>query len=302
MGIAPHEEPYQVFPALSISEAPDPPVPEEVNLENCSWMKLHGDRLTGSTFGITSSRAGLGCAILIWWYAFKQPGVSIPNDQRILAHVCGLRWTDPEWSSVKDEALDKFYLCSNGRLYHPFLSEVAIEAWEQHHKKSAAGKKGASRRWKDGNANGNAIAHPMALHGRGEERRGEEIVVPKGTMSGKKPRRRPKAPVKEIIGYLNEKAGTEFRANTAATVRTLNTRWQEFDDIRSYLLVIDYICGNWLRDEKMAPYVRPATIFQASKFEGYLENAWRWADKVKYTEAARTENWKDLEETFNENT
>ena len=299
MGIAPHAAPYQVFPALSISEAPDPPVPEEVNLENCSWMKLHGDRLTDSTFGITSSRAGIGCAILIWWYAFKQPGASIPNDQRILAHVCGLRWKDAEWLRIKEEALDKFYLCNNNRLYHPFLSEVAIDAWENHHKRSAAGKKGASKRWKDGNANGNAIAPPMAPLSRGEERR-VDIDVPKGTLSGKKPRPRKKAPVKAIIGYLNEKAGTDFRSSTQATIRLLNSRWQEFDNIKQYLFVIDYVCANWLRDEKMAPYVRPATIFQASKFEGYLENAWKWAEKIKYTDAGRDENWAHMKDYFNE--
>ena len=292
MNDAPQVEPYLIFQPLSIDEAPDPPVPEEVTLENCSWMKLYGDRLMKSGLGLFASRAGLGCAILVWWYAFKEPGVSIPNDQRHVAHACGLRWTDQEWKDVKDEALDKFYLCSNGRLYHPFLSEVAIEAWEQHHKKSAAGKKGASRRWPNSDANGDAIAHPMAQHGRGEERRGEKRRGEKiDTMSGKKARRRPKAPVKEIIGYLNEKAGTAFRPDTQATIRTLDTRWKEFDNIKAYLLVIDYICANWLKDEKMAPYVRPPTIFQASKFEGYLESAWKWADKIDYTDESMKENW-----------
>ena len=279
----PHAAPYQIFPALSISEAPDPPVPEEVNLESCSWMKLHGDRLADSTFGITSSRAGIGCAVLVWWYAFKQPGASIPNDQRILAHVCGLRWRDAEWLRIKEEALDKFYLCNNNRLYHPFLSEVAIEAWEQHHKKSAAGKKGASRRWKEGIANGDAIATPMALHGRGEEIR-VDIEVPKGTLSGTKPRPRPKAPVKEIIEYLNKTAGTNFSPSTKATINMLNARWQENKNLKRYKLVIDYLCSKWLKDDQMAGYLRPATIFQASKFEGYVEDGIRWGEKTGYTQ------------------
>ena len=236
-----------------------------------------------SGLGLFASRAGLGCAILVWWYAFKQPGASIPNDQRILAHVCGLRWRDAEWLRIKEEALDKFYLCNNNRLYHPFLSEVAIEAWEQHHKKSAAGKKGASRRWKEGNANGDAIATPMALHGRGEEIR-VDIEVPKGTLSGTKPRPRPKAPVKEIIEYLNKTAGTNFSPSTKATINMLNARWQESKNIKRYKLVIDYLCSKWLKDDQMAGYLRPATIFQASKFEGYAEDGIRWADKTGYTQ------------------
>ena len=282
MNDAPQDEPYLIFQPLSIDEAPDPPVPEEVTLENCSWMKLYGDRLMKSGLGLFASRAGLGCAILVWWYAFKEPGVSIPNDQRHVAHACGLRWTDQEWKDVKDEALDKFYLCSNGRLYHPFLSEVALEAWEQHHKKSAAGKKGARRRWPNGSANGDAIgtaiAHPLAQHGREEESREEEI----GTLSGKKARPRIKAPVKEIIGYLNEKAGTNFNPATKSTISAINARWQESKNIKRYKLVIDYLCSKWLRDAEMAGYLRPATIFQASKFEGYGEDAIRWADKTGY--------------------
>ena len=38
MNDAPQDEPYLIFQPLSIDEAPDPPVPEEVTLENCSWM------------------------------------------------------------------------------------------------------------------------------------------------------------------------------------------------------------------------------------------------------------------------
>ena len=297
MGIAPQDEQYHVFPHLAIEEAPDPPVPEEANLGKLHWMQFDVDRYRGSTFAMTASLAGQGAALTIWLYAWKQPGICIPNDERVLARVCGLKWTDQEWKDVKDEALDKFYVCCNGKLYHPYISELARDAWDGYQKKVAGGKKGAEKRYREGKPIGIPKGDPMVHNSTYTL---DPINVPKGTLSGTKPRPRKKAPVKAIIGYLNEKAGTDFRSSTQATIRLLNSRWQEFDNIKQYLFVIDYVCANWLRDEKMSPYVRPATIFQASKFEGYLENAWKWAEKIKYTDAGRDENWAHMKDYFNE--
>ncbi len=90
--------------------------------------------------------------------------------------------------------------------------------------------------------------------------------------------------LKEIIEYLNQTAGTNFSPSTKATINMLNARWQESKNIKRYKLVIDYLCSKWLKDDQMAGYLRPATIFQASKFEGYAEDGIRWADKTGYTQ------------------
>ena len=301
MNDAPQDEPYHVFPYVAIDDPswegheeefpyPDPPVPEDASLGKLHWMQFDVKRYRGSTFAMTASLAGQGAAFNLWLYAWEQPGICLPNDERVLARVCGLKWTDQEWKDIRDEAIDKFYLCSNGKLYHPYLSEIGRDAWDGYQKKVEGGKKGASRRYGEGDPLGTPKSTPKSdpmVHNSTYTLQDTK----EGTLSGKKPRRRPKAPVKEIIEYLNEKAGTAFRPDTQATIRTLDTRWKEFDNIKAYLLVIDYICANWLKDEKMAPYVRPPTIFQASKFEGYLESAWKWADKIDYTDESMKENW-----------
>ena len=289
MGIAPQDAQYHVFPHLAIEEAPDPPVPEEVNLATLEWMPYYGDKFRDSAFGATASLAGKGAAHMLWWHAFKQPGVCLPNDERILAHVCGLKWTDKEWKEIKHEALDQFQICSNGRLYHPFISEVALESWSKKDRYSAAGKKAAKARWDAmamrSHSDGNTTAmRSDAIHATIQDNTIQDTIeVPKGTLSGTKPRPRPKAPVKEIIEYLNKTAGTNFSPSTKATINMLNARWQESKNIKRYKLVIDYLCSKWLKDDQMAGYLRPATIFQASKFEGYAEDGIRWADKTGYT-------------------
>lgn len=75
------------------------------------------------------------------------------------------------------------------------------------------------------------------------------------------------ADIKQIIEYLNEKAGTKYRATTKATVRLINARLQEFtvDDCKT---VIDKKVKEWKYTE-MEQYLRPQTLF-GNKFEAYL--------------------------------
>lgn len=73
----------------------------------------------------------------------------------------------------------------------------------------------------------------------------------------------------EIISYLNEKAGTKFKASTAKTKSAIHARLSEGFTIDDFKEVIDKKCVEWLNDEKMAKYLRPETLF-GTKFEGYL--------------------------------
>ncbi len=71
----------------------------------------------------------------------------------------------------------------------------------------------------------------------------------------------------EVIDHLNRMAGTKFK-NTANNRKLIEPRIKEFS-IQDCKTVIDKKCGEWLGTD-MAKYLRPATLFQASKFEGYL--------------------------------
>lgn len=71
-----------------------------------------------------------------------------------------------------------------------------------------------------------------------------------------------------VIAYLNEKAGTKFRAKSKDTQKHINARLEEGYTLEDFKTVIDKKCAEWLGTE-MAQYLRPVTLF-GTKFESYL--------------------------------
>lgn len=79
----------------------------------------------------------------------------------------------------------------------------------------------------------------------------------------------PSIPFKEIIDYLNEKTGKNFRHTTAATKKCITARWNDKRTLENFKYVIDVKTAEWLNDTKMNQYLCPTTLFGA-KFENYL--------------------------------
>ncbi|MDG6171514.1 conserved phage C-terminal domain-containing protein [Lactococcus formosensis] len=75
--------------------------------------------------------------------------------------------------------------------------------------------------------------------------------------------------VKVIISYLNEKAGTQYRATSKKTQSLVNARFNETFTIDDFKRVIDIKVAEWGNDEKMSKFLRPETLF-GPKFESYL--------------------------------
>lgn len=96
----------------------------------------------------------------------------------------------------------------------------------------------------------------------------------------------PQEAVKEVIDYLNQKAGTKYRSTTAATKRLVGARLKEGFTVDDCKKVIDNKVADWLNDEKMKNYLRPNTLFQASKFESYLnevpKKSWQQQEDERY--------------------
>ncbi|AVK62446.1 DNA replication protein [Lactobacillus sp. CBA3605] len=75
-----------------------------------------------------------------------------------------------------------------------------------------------------------------------------------------------------VIDYLNKKAKKHFK-HTDANKRVIMARFKDGDfTVADMKQVIDNQCSKWLNDPQMNQYLRPSTLFQASKFEGYLNN------------------------------
>ncbi|RMC36005.1 hypothetical protein F5ESL0236_07580 [Lactobacillus sp. ESL0236] len=74
---------------------------------------------------------------------------------------------------------------------------------------------------------------------------------------------------KEVIDYLNEKAGTKYKSSSAVSKRLIDARGKEGYSLEDFKMVIQNKCATWLHDSKMNKYLRPQTLF-GTKFEGYL--------------------------------
>lgn len=72
-----------------------------------------------------------------------------------------------------------------------------------------------------------------------------------------------------IVDYLNEKAETHFKPNTAKTKSLINARLKEGFTVEDFKTVIDKKVEEWKNDVQMSKYIRPETLF-GTKFEGYL--------------------------------
>ena len=76
-------------------------------------------------------------------------------------------------------------------------------------------------------------------------------------------------PYKEIIDYLNQKAGTKYKSSSKATKNMIKARFDEGNSLADFKKVIDNQAFAW-QDTSYWKYMRPSTLFRASKFEGYL--------------------------------
>ena len=71
-----------------------------------------------------------------------------------------------------------------------------------------------------------------------------------------------------VVDYLNEKAGTHYRAGVAKTQSLIKARANEGFTEADFRTVVDKKCADWIGTE-YEQYLRPQTLF-GTKFESYL--------------------------------
>jgi len=72
----------------------------------------------------------------------------------------------------------------------------------------------------------------------------------------------------KVIDYLNEKSFSSYTLSKS-NIECINSRIKEGYTLNDFKLVIDNKCKQWLGTSQQK-YLRPITLFQASKFENYL--------------------------------
>ena len=86
----------------------------------------------------------------------------------------------------------------------------------------------------------------------------------KNTMSGKPD----DAACKEVLNYLNSTVGGNFRM-VDSNLKLIRGRFREGYTREDFERVINQKFSEWRDDPKMAKYLRPATLFNAEKFNSY---------------------------------
>ncbi len=73
----------------------------------------------------------------------------------------------------------------------------------------------------------------------------------------------------DVIDYLNSKTGKKFKTGKAHK-KHITARLKEGHTFNDLISVIDKKTTEWLTDPHMNEYLRPSTLFNSEKFEGYL--------------------------------
>lgn len=72
----------------------------------------------------------------------------------------------------------------------------------------------------------------------------------------------------EILVFLNSKTGRDYQP-VAANLEMISARLREGASVADCKAVVAKKCREWAGDEKMAQYLRPATLFNRTKFAQY---------------------------------
>ena len=81
---------------------------------------------------------------------------------------------------------------------------------------------------------------------------------------------------KQALKHLNLITGSRYQPANSS-LENMRARLREGHTLEELQLVIEYKQVHWGDSPKMAEYLRPATLFQPAKFEGYLLSATKWA-------------------------
>jgi uncharacterized phage protein (TIGR02220 family) len=81
---------------------------------------------------------------------------------------------------------------------------------------------------------------------------------------------------KHVLTHLNQVTSSRYQVSTTS-LQNIRARIGEGYTVEELSLVIDYCNAKWSEDLTMSAYLRPQTLFQPSKFPGYLKSANSWA-------------------------
>lgn len=184
--------------------APQPLTPAQCDLRGLQFMPLDVGRVMDSDLFALTTGDEFKAAFALWCKSWTQvPAASLPTDERLLARFAGVNLA--EWRGLGEMALRGWALCSDGRYYHPVVSEKALEAWSDriaHRKRSAAANAAKSKKEFDPTPYEQAAEEASGLlqvvrgmqHGVAQNLQGDETAPSRSPSSSYKEPTRPPFP------------------------------------------------------------------------------------------------------------
>jgi len=92
--------------------------------------------------------------------------------------------------------------------------------------------------------------------------------------------------IKEVISYLNKKLDKPrgFKWNTPGNASPVRARFSEGYTVEDLKSVVDIMYDKWYYVAGMRGFLRPITLFNATKFQGYLMEVEEEEDKSNINE------------------
>lgn len=226
------------------------------------YMQLYVADYLADTMHLNVDQHG---AYLLLIMNYWQTGKPLPdNDQRL---QCVCRTSAEHWQELRP-ALEEFFVIKDGYWFHNRLdkdlekvkskSESARKAAEKRHKPAPDEQTPCER-----SANAERSDIPTASH--------TDTDTDTDTEKDKQPCETEAAPdiSAEVLDYLNSKANRNFR-NAPTNTKLILARAKEGATVEDFKAVIDRKCKEWAGNPGMAQYLRPATLFNAEKFNQYI--------------------------------
>ena len=158
---------------------------------------------------------------------------------------------------ASEDVMSKFVQDDNGLYYNDTLEKVILKREAYSQSRSENGKKGG-RPKKEASENHNqnqekTICLPYAkAYENHTENENENINV-----------------IKDVIEYLNNKLNTKYKHTSKAIQKHISARIKEGYKYEDFVFVIDVKYKYWY-GTAMAKYLRPETLFNAEKFQSYI--------------------------------
>jgi hypothetical protein len=131
-----------------------PLVPPDIVIPRLPWVPVYADRLWESNFFAVATDAEFKAAFCLWLKAWNQkPPGSLPTDDRLLCRLAELNGNLAKWRKVKRIALRHWIECDDGRLYHPVVAEVVLDAAAKLQRGRDRTSAATANRWKSSNSN-----------------------------------------------------------------------------------------------------------------------------------------------------